>query len=329
MLICILFSLPHFTFSLICTSTLSFLDLITILPAPQSQLSVFNSSNVETPDGQLAIGEYVTFHLAVSLPAGTTPHPTATVSVSTATGLLAIINASVVSISSNMDASNFAAVLSDTNHDSFSDSVALSFDSIVCHPNSSSANQVVFEIVAFVPVSILNAGEVSLLVNSQFSWQNGTSTLKQSSGSVSFVVVTPMLSWTITKNATSGDAGDVVAYSITVQHADASSAVAYNVNVYAQLAPYFNLLASTVASSHASVTLTPSATLGNGLIYLPVLPLGDSVTVTFSVYLDTSVRSVSVISNLMGANYSSSPADGLALYRTIISLSYLLFFDER
>lgn len=285
---------------------------VSIVPAPKSTFTILSSSLPLTPSNVASIGEYVTIRHSIVLPEGTTPSLTVVANVSLSYGLLSVVNGSIASIAFNMAYGSVQVVKLDRNADGFSDSIAFIFDSIVSEPAGSN-NVVELDIVTLVPVSLANAYNAIIQVSGEFSFSNGTRIIKQSSGTVSFNVVTPELSWTVAQNVTSGDAGDYVEYTMTIQHATTSTAAAYNVNVTSALLPYFNLVSSSIYSSDPSSVLASSVVI-NGqqqIAVIPVIALGTVVRVKFVIVIDTSVRARSTITSSVKTTFATAPSGGL------------------
>lgn len=300
---------------------------VSIVPAPKSTFTILSSSLPLTPTNVAAIGEYVTIRHSIVLPDGTTPSLTVVANVSLSYGVLSVVNGSIASIATNMAYGSVQIVKSDKNGDGYSDSIAFIFDSIVSSPAGSN-NVVELDIVTLVPVSLLNAYNALLQVSGEFSFSNGTSIIKQSSGSVSFNVVTPELSWAVTQNVTSGDAGDYVEYSMTIQHSSTSTAAAYNVNVTSALVPYFNLISNSIYSSDATSILSSSVVTDGQqqIVVIPVIALGDVVRVKFVIVIDTSVRARSTITSSIKTTLTTAPSGGLHSYPLNYFYFVMLFY---
>lgn len=293
-------------------------SLINIAPIPQSQLSLYRTYNADTPAYMVTIGEYIVYHLTITLPEGTTLSPSVSIQLPAHLGL---INATVASLPSTFNATTFTI-------DTQPNAANFSCPALVNQPDNvfDSNDQVVLEITTLVLASSVNTEQ--LPITSQFTFQNGTATLTESQRSLSVTVVQPALSWSVTWDETSGDAGDQVDCTIVVQHAASSSAAADDVMITAQLSPYFNLIAGSVESTFSSVVITPAVQKPGclGIAYLPTLKLGDTAIITFSTLLDISVRASSTISNVLAADYSSAYVGGQNLYLVFYYLFWVKMF---
>lgn len=285
--------------------------VLPILPIPSSVFALGSKSDPHIPFGYVSQGERVTFFVNITVPRGITLNPQVTVNVSTASGLLEITSVAIDTLANNIVTSGFAVATSDTNADTHNDTAIITFASIVNNPSGAYGNQVVVLVSATVVTSPLNKQGVVLRTDSKFSFSNGTSTFPESSQTVNLSTVQPVLDWDVKWNATTGDAGDVVACAITIKHNVASTAVAWNIDI-ALLAPFYDVVSSSVNSSDS--TFTPFAYSKDGyygIIHLPYLSLDNTVTVVFNSVLKNSLLASSTLSTASVANYSSASTNGL------------------
>lgn len=285
--------------------------LLPILPIPYSVFTLGAKSDPLIPAGYVSQGERVTFFVNITVPRGITMNPQLTVNVSTASGLLEITGVAIDTLPNNIVTSGFATTTSDSNTDRYNDTVSVSFDSIVNNPTGAYGSQVGVLVYATVVTSPLNNQGIVLRTDSKFSFSNGTSAFPEAYQTVRLSIVQPVLDWDVKWNASSGDAGDIVACTITVKHAAASTAVAWNIDV-ALLAPFYEVVPSSVNSSDSTFTPFVFSTDGyNGVIHLPYLKLGDTATIVFNTILKNSVLASSTVSTASVANYSSASTNGL------------------
>lgn len=163
--------------------------------------------------------------------------------------------------------------------------------------------------------SALNPVNLKLNTNSQFSFSNGSNTQTETVKSAYVQLVQPVLSWEVTWNATTGDAGDIVGCSISIKHAANSSALAYGIHIVAQLSPYYNLNNASIVTSYPDPLAAPFyKSEYTGITYLPKLLLGENVTVNFTTVLDNSVLASSIIRTHVLANYYSQASNGQNWY---------------
>lgn len=277
----------------------------------------------------VTVGESITFYCTVSLPEGTTLFPRVVVKMPYLFGTLSLVSARLLPVPSNMVVSSFLVALSDANGDLLLDTATASFASIVNHPNNvrDSNDTVVLEFVALVELQG-NGDGTELTAISSFTHNSFTSPIAEAPQSQVVRVVQPVLYVSLVLNVTTGDAGDGVLGSVVIGHTSASSAVAYDVNLTALLAPHFRLLPAITISDPTAVPSCSSAPEWNGLMHLPKLLLGSTVTLTFSSYLDISVLASTMITSKLDLEYLSSPSHARNSYLDfpclVLTFSFLL-----
>lgn len=284
------------------------------MPIPVSNLTLACSSNVETEGLAVTVGEYATIAVVIQVPEGTTHSPNVMVTVPTATiageGVLNIMSASLKALPPNMNVTGFATSISTFNN-TYNDSVRFTIESVVNMPDNllNENDTVVLEIVALVVNHPNNVANTDILVKSVFLHSTDAGVvILETTNEMTLFVVEPKLEVVIELNSTRGDAGDGVRGSVYIYHTAASTAVAYDVNVTALLAPYIVILPSTItftdASAQSSVVSLPG---WDGLMHLPVLLLDTSVNITFDSYVDMSVLASIVVPTNASLHYLTSP----------------------
>lgn len=287
--------------------------MISAASTPTSQLTVLSSSNVETTGSSVSIGEYVNFGVTISLPHGTTLSPSVTFQLPVSVGAINLVSASVLTPSANINYPSVSVSLSDSNADGNNDTATLALPSVVNNPGGSS--NITFQFVALVLPSSSNTNGLQVTATSTLSYGNGTATFSETAHTTTITVVQPALTWAVTLNVSSGDAGDVVGYTVVVSHAAESASAAYDIAITSLLAPYFHLVSGSVSTA-ATTGVSPLA-LQDGwdnIVYLPTLLLNSTATIKFSAYMDNSVQASSIITSQLVANYSSSPSGGWNSY---------------
>lgn len=262
----------------------------------------------------VTIGEYVTYRVTVALPEGTTMLPEVVISFPTTNGPIAVVNVSLGS-ASNMVPLAFSSLLSDTNGDGIKDTATAFFASLLNQPDNvrDVNDNITIDVVGHVLPGAGVGGQ--LIVNSVLSYENGTQTFTETTRSVSLTVGQPVLSWSVTWNASSADAGDVLGCTIVFYHNSASPTVAYNLNVIAQFGQAISLNPSSVVSSDPTTTFVRGSDPSwIGLAQLPLLNATANATITFSVSLSVDVPTASTLTNMIIANYSASANGGGKLY---------------
>lgn len=295
------------------------------IPAPSSKFGFYNTSSSEIVGPYTAIGDYVVWNVTYLIPEGTTSGLATVVKLPYTVGLLSLVNASLVSVPSNIAITGFNVVRSNTNADPYNDTATITFTSVVNQPDQivSEADKFTVRVVSWVAYSALNTAGTKVNATSQTSFYNGVSTVSQAQQTDRITVVAPDLKWTVTWSNTTGQAGDVVTCTIVIQHTAASSQAAYSLLVAARIAPYYNLQLSSITSNQTAVLTPASNMIGwSGIVRIPVLRLNASASVSFSTQLDISVQAGSTISNQLSLGYTSSSSGGSNLY-----LSHFFFYS--
>ncbi|MFN8381401.1 MAG: sortase [Anaerolineales bacterium] len=136
------------------------------------------------------------------------------------------------------------------------------------------------------------------------------------SNNVSVKIVEPGLAPTKTANPASGDAGDVITYTLVFSNTGVNASTAYEVSLTDTVPGKMtaNLGSMTVVPSGASCTGLPSPTntsSGNNVnITYATVPVGCIVTATYTATLNTSVTAGEVLANGVTLTYSSLPGTG-------------------
>ena len=138
-------------------------------------------------------------------------------------------------------------------------------------------------------------------------------TSKSSSVSVDFVQ--PLLDVQKTASAVVADAGNLVTYTITIQHAAGSTAAAYNLVLGDVFPPGVNYVAGSVTTSAGTVTDT-GGQIALNLASLPLSGAGSSVTITYQARLDDSVVDGQTINNVANLAYDTDTDPALSRHLT-------------
>lgn len=298
------------------------------MPVPTSALALLSPVT-----GQVASGDYISLQLTVALPKGITSRPVVVVKMPYSTGLIALNDARMQPVDSNMQLTNATLITTDTYVDSYNDTFTVSFASIVNKPGVDGANSLVFNFTAFLPPVSINTVGKRLNITSQLTYFDGTKNVVEPIRYSTVAIILPYLNWTVQCNATSGQAGDVLGCRALIQHDPTSTATAYDLTVNLQLAPYINLVPGSVISSQDAVLSGSSVMNGwKNVLYLSSLPLGSTLQFNYSMAINVSVRAASKLPTTLMANYSSSyGVGGRALYLqniiTIQILSYLTLLE--
>lgn len=286
------------------------------IPAPQYEFSFVGTSNPQITGYQVSLGDSSTYRLVVTLPRGTIPSLRMELKWPSSVGLLAVTEAVLSPLPSNIAASNIDIQKTDTNNDSYDDTVSISFTYLVNKPLADPNENTTLEF-AFTALTIesdINTAGTQLVVNSALNYYNGTSTIVLDPQSVTLTLVRPQVQWTVVPNATSGQSGDVVSYAITVQHLPTSSAAAFNLDIVAKLG-YFGLQLDSLTSNNNNIVLSPTPASSEPgwtrIAHLYVLPLDSTLVIQFNTVIDIAVLSASSIGAQFNATAVSSSSGGV------------------
>lgn len=193
---------------------------IPILPVPESSFTLFNTSDVLTLDNKVSVGEIVTFFVNISLPEGTMSALNVTVRVPSAAGLgeLSILRADVDSFPANFEPSGAYFNLRDVNADGVNDTMEYGFSTLVNNPDNQAFNDIfTLYITTLVTNSPYNVERLWIDTTSVLAYTN-TDGRHEITNVVPIQMVSPVLKWNVTWNATEGDAGDEIECTVVITH---------------------------------------------------------------------------------------------------------------
>ncbi len=284
--------------------------LITKVVSATSEASTGSGQHTAgVPD--LTIGETATFQITITLPEGTTPQVIITDSLpANATGVMEYVSYSVDSVGANLSPANSppTVTVSDANlGDGIDDTVALDFGQVVNAPDGvvDDNDRITVSVTARLK-DVANNADGNLLTNSALL-QYGSGL--QASDTAQVEVVEPALSVSKTASPTTGDAGDTITFTVTVDHLPASTADAFDLVVTDTVPADMTYAGNVVAVAGPAPTVDAS---GDPTITFSWddMPLGTGpYTFTFDVTLDTSVQPSEVITNTAALTYDTLPAD--------------------
>lgn len=278
-----------------------------------SEASTGSSQNGPEPD--LTIGELVTYRMTVTLPEGMSNNAVMTDQLPNTTAKFDVVSSQIVSIGANLsfvpgtvnvgDAGNAI----DTNADSYLDLVTWNLGDITNTPDNvdDEKDDIVFEVVAVVvddPVNQTNLNDVANTAS--FSADGSTVT---DSALVDIVEPIVTVSKTTLPASITADAGDVLTYQLTIQHAANSSADAFNLIVQDNLPnPGTEWINDTTVTSTCSGWSVDSST--EPMIEFTFSPLElttGSCIITYDVQVDNTVNPTVTYPNTADLSYTSTP----------------------
>lgn len=267
----------------------------------------------------LTIGEEVTFLLTVTLAEGTTDRVIVTDTLpSTEVGVLEYVSATVVDLSGDdvrnvsLDTPSPTPDVSDEHlGDGVNDTVTLNFGGATNTADNvvSNGDRVWIEVVARLIDRPSNASgdELTNACILQFLADG------QTTGAQSFDVVEPFLTVTKGGSAETGEAGDTVTFTITVDHDDSvdhtSTADAFDVVLTDTVPVGMTCVSATLDDSTGFPATTVIEDSGVITVTWAQFPLGSTGVVTFDVTVDNGVYPTQTITNIAEISWDSLPAD--------------------
>ncbi|PKL94869.1 MAG: hypothetical protein CVV18_07570, partial [Gammaproteobacteria bacterium HGW-Gammaproteobacteria-8] len=198
--------------------------------------SVIATSEAETGNAEfrpgiedLAIGESATFEIVATLPEGTTPQLVITDTVPFTNGVMRLDSASVISVGANLAPATPAPlpVISDNQlADGINDTVSFDFGQVINTPDGlvDAADRIVIQVVATLVDEAANVNGDALTNTALVQFGPGLN----ASASAGMDVVEPLLNIDKSGSITQGDAGDLVTFTITINHLPASASDAHD-----------------------------------------------------------------------------------------------------
>ncbi len=281
-----------------------------VFAAPSIVKTVLSTNDSDTGSGQfdpsitdVSLGETVIYQLEITLPEMLNENLVITDSTPDVPGVLNLISGRVVSIGAGMTGSSIAAgsviAATDTDADPYGDQITFNFGDIT-NPFDGSLGAddvIVIEITAEVPIEGSNIADVDIVNNASLTVDLDGRTFSDNDNAV-VEVVEPVLTIDKAANVVSADAGDIVTYTLTIDHDPTSSAVARDVVIIDLLGGTTDHLELVGGSVNVSGTAaSPSITFptADGFqIDISQVELNETVTVTYQArLLDTAVLGTS------------------------------------
>ena len=198
--------------------------------------SVITTDEIDTGNSEfrptiddLVVGESATFEIVVTLPEGTTPQLVISDTVPFSNGVMRLDSANIISVGARLTPGNAAppAMISDAQRtDGINDTVSFDFGQVVNTADGvvDARDQVVIQVSATLVDEAANANSDALTNNALVQFGSGL----DASASADIDVVEPLLNIDKSGSITQGDAGDVVTFTITIDHLPASVADAHD-----------------------------------------------------------------------------------------------------
>ncbi len=279
---------------------------------PETGSSLFRP---DAPD--LAIGEEVTYRLTVTLPEAVSTGlvirdllPGIVAAAFPNQGLFEYLSAAVVRVGASLSGPGLGSatpVGSDSNGDGIADTVTIAFGDVTNTPDGTidAGDEIEVTVTARVRDAAVNSAGQAPINLGEVLYGGQT---QRASAIVD--IVEPNLVIDKDASATTGDAGDVVTFTVSVPAQGANAGPAFNVTVTDTVPVGFTLVGGTLALVNAIPGATLSYDSGTRLITAVVptyLANGPQLAFRYDAIVDNSVRPAEVLTNLAEVTFTSSP----------------------
>lgn len=297
-------------------------DAVVAFPRPTFDKSIFSTSVSQTGTAEhtalddLVIGEEVTFDLVITMPEGTSTISLVDNLPSLANGTLGYVSSSVVTLggaTSSLLTVGASGIATDSNADAILDRVSFNFGTVTnAGNNNATDNQIVVRVVARVLDIPANA-DADILVNSAtLTYSDGTATSQTLTDTASVEIVEPVLVISKTANTEGANPGDLVTYTLVVNHTATSTANAFDVVISDALAdPNLQFVPGTVTVNGVAATPAVSSLPGDGFqLRLAEITQAETVTITYQARLLSAAPRAAEFDNTANLTWDSRPGDG-------------------
>ncbi|MBK9748928.1 MAG: isopeptide-forming domain-containing fimbrial protein [Chloroflexi bacterium] len=288
--------------------------VVTTIP-PTMEKSIFTTSLTETGSAQhdptivdVNIGETVTYYMTITMPEGTAPLTLT----DNLPNVMTVVSSRVLSLGANITTTGLGVgqpgVVSDANFaDGLPDRVVFNLGTVLNAPDGidNAEDQIVLEVVARVDENAANRNGDQL---------TNTATLNYGTGTVTDTevveVVEPELNIDKSALVVTGRPGDIIEYTIVVDHVGGSNSPAYDIVITDPMLPNLNLIVGSVTATPGNVVLGNNAGDTTLRVELGVLNPGDSITITYQAQIDASITPPVTFVNTATLNYDSAAGPG-------------------
>ncbi|MEM1312831.1 MAG: isopeptide-forming domain-containing fimbrial protein, partial [Patescibacteria group bacterium] len=305
---------------------------------PTITKSITNTSESDSEDKNVMVGEIIDYQLLITVPEGQTAQAKVVDALDSGLALVSLdsITDSPTSDLSTSLAGGFNDVLTNAAITDSGQTIEFDFGTITnTNTQNADENNLNAETITIAYSAIvLNSSDVNrdtLLNNSAiFSYNNGTQLATDPASAEEVTVIEPELEVQKSISSATGDARDLLTYTLVVSHTPNSNAPAYNVNLK-------DVIPATLAYENASVTNTDGIVPDSGSLVFNIdtlaatytkLDLGESSTIEFQVRPVDSVYPDQLITNAAELDYTSLPNEISTPQSTYNNLSVERTGDE-
>lgn len=279
-----------------------------VLPATSTEQSEGVSGQGDPSLVDLTLGEQVTFNIVATLAEGVSPSVIITDTLpDNATGQMEVTGSEVISVGGNLTPANIwnpgdPGVISGANNNV----VTFDFGSVTNTPDGTvnADDQIVVQVTGVVTNAAVNTGIEVLTNNVLIQYDTGLNV----SGSADVEVVEPVLNVNKSGSVNSADAGDTITYTITIDNtAPPSSARAFEATLSDTIPADLSFAGNLQVVSGLAPDTGPTESGGTITASWNNFPIGQSVTISYDVTVDTTVTPEQVITNTANIAWTSMP----------------------
>ena len=279
--------------------------------SPEVEKTIVNSSEADTINPDVAIGELVRYRVEVTIPEGVTDGISLTDTLDAGLAFMDLSDPTLASVTFPPSVSSTrtpAQILTDANTsvgncNGGACDVVFNLGDLVNNDSNNATDEI---IVIEYTVIVLDIAS-----NTRGTNRNNSITATYPSGAdvtdsaPDVVIVDPELEITKVANPASGDAGDEISYSITIAHIAASNAIAYDIQLEDVL-PAGVTFDRFGTISGVAPTSGPAQTTGTITAFWDALAVGQSATIEVIVTIDNDTELNQIIDNVAQiTNYNS------------------------
>jgi uncharacterized repeat protein (TIGR01451 family)/fimbrial isopeptide formation D2 family protein len=277
---------------------------------------IISTSQPETGDGEFrpgvvdaTIGETVTWNLVVTLPNGSTVVRVTDFLPSGAIGTLQLVGSPVITLGSGVTTTlPGTLVQTDTNGDGIADELFWDFGTVT---NSNAGQSFInIQVTTLVLDRPENVSSDELVTPARLDYGSGTI-----NDAENVDIVEPLLNIVKTVDVATGDAGDLLTYTVTVSHQPGSTSTAYDLIIADLLDADEELVPGSVVISGSSAAGS-SVTTGNGASDTTMavrdasLNRGDQLVITYQTRIKNDVVGGSTIQSDVTLGFDSAASAG-------------------
>ncbi|MET0261892.1 MAG: isopeptide-forming domain-containing fimbrial protein, partial [Rariglobus sp.] len=275
------------------------------------------NTSVGGNDGVAAPGEIVTYTLTVTLPEGVVPG--LRIRDALPAGMAYIAGSLSLGDLTGFGGSVTAPGVSPTSGTTYTNGqdIEFAFSSITVTADNNTTNNTftfTFQAVVLDVVGNVGAPTPQTVLSNSASHNNGSgSTYGGTTANANVTVVEPRIAnFNQSVTASSLDAGDAASYSITFSNTGTSTAYEVNVADALPASLALNLASISVTMTGGSAGVTNNSSGNNLNLSIATIPVGGSVTITYTGTLQSTVTPNQTISNTANLTYSSLPGNQTA-----------------